>query len=92
MKPHQIISLMTFDGADNTLSLPDHNDHIHVGFQPLYGATAKLGHQLNSALKPSQWIKLIDRLAKIDNPTVATKPSKYSLKVPKRASKAHLGE
>ena len=37
MKPHQIISLMTFDGADNTLSLPDHADHIHVGFQPLDG-------------------------------------------------------
>jgi murein DD-endopeptidase MepM/ murein hydrolase activator NlpD len=92
MKPHQIISLMTFDGADNTLSLPDHNDHIHVGFQPLYGANAKLGHQLNSALKPSQWIKLINRLGEIDNPTVPIKPSKYSIKVPKRASKAHVGE
>jgi Peptidase family M23 len=92
MKPHQIISLMTFDGADNTLSLPDHNDHIHVGFQPLFGANAKLGHQLNSALKPGQWIKLIDRLGKIDNPTVPIKPSKYALKVPKRASKAHVGE
>ena len=92
MKPHQIISLMTFDGADNTLSLPDHDDHIHVGFQPLYGTNDKLGHQLNSALKPSQWIKLIDRLGKIDNPTVPIKPSKYSIKVPKRASKAHVGE
>jgi murein DD-endopeptidase MepM/ murein hydrolase activator NlpD len=92
MKPHQIISLMTFDGADNTLSLPDHNDHIHVGFQPLFGDNAKLGHQLNSALKPSQWVKLIDRLGKIDNPTVPIKPSKYALKVPKRASKAHVGE
>jgi Transglycosylase SLT domain/Peptidase family M23 len=92
MKPHQIISLMTFDGADNTLSLPDHNDHIHVGFQPLFGANAKLGHQLNSALKPGQWIKLIDRLGQIDNPTVPIKPSKYALKVPKRASKAHVGE
>jgi murein DD-endopeptidase MepM/ murein hydrolase activator NlpD len=91
MKPHQIISLMTFDGADNTLSLPDHADHIHVGFQPLLG-TNKLGHQLNSALKPGQWIKLIDRLGKIDNPTVPIKPSKYSIKVPKRASKAHVGE
>ena len=38
MKPHQIISLMTFKGADNTLSLSDHDDHIHVGFHPLYGA------------------------------------------------------
>jgi hypothetical protein len=91
MKPHQIISLMTFDGADNTLSLPDHADHIHVGFQPLFGAST-LGHQLNSALKPGQWIKLIERLGKIDNPTVPIKPSKYAIKVPKRASKAHVGE
>jgi murein DD-endopeptidase MepM/ murein hydrolase activator NlpD len=92
MKPHQIISLMTFDGADNTLSLPDHADHIHLGFQPLFGANDKLGHQLNSALKPGQWIKLIDRLGKIENPAVPIKPSKYALKVPKRASKAHVGE
>ena len=41
MKPHQIISLMTFDGTDNTLSMADHADHIHVGFHPLYGTNAK---------------------------------------------------
>jgi hypothetical protein len=35
MKPHQIISLMTFDGATNTLSLPDHANHIHIGFAPM---------------------------------------------------------
>ena len=34
MKPHQIISLMKFEGADNTFSMADHADHIHVGFQP----------------------------------------------------------
>ena len=34
MKPHQIISLMTFPGADNTLALPSHYNHIHVGFRP----------------------------------------------------------
>jgi hypothetical protein len=94
MKPHQIISLMTFEGADNTLSMPDHADHIHIGFRPLYGSDSKLGRQLNSALKPSQWIKLIDRLGKIDNPKVLTSPSKYAVKVqaPKRASTAHVGE
>jgi hypothetical protein len=92
MKPHQIISLMTFDGADNTLSLPDHADHIHVGFQPLFGSNTKLGQQLGSVLKPGQWVKLISRLGKIENPTVPTKPSKYSIKVPKRASTAHVGE
>jgi murein DD-endopeptidase MepM/ murein hydrolase activator NlpD len=94
MKPHQIISLMTFDGADNTLSLPDHADHIHVGFRPLYGDNKKLGKQLDSVLKPGQWIKLIDRIGAIDNPTVLTQPSKYAIRVaaPKRASSAHVGE
>src|SRR3954471_543448 len=81
MKPHQIISLMTFPGTDNTLSLPDHNDHIHVGFRPLFGANPKLGSQLNAVLQPGQWAKLMSRLGKIENPTVATTPSKYSLDV-----------
>jgi hypothetical protein len=94
MKPHQIISLMTFDGADNTLSLPDHYDHIHVGFHPLYGDNKELGKQLDSVLKPGQWIKLIDRIGAIDNPTVLTQPSKYAIRVaaPKRSSDAHQGE
>jgi hypothetical protein len=62
MKPHQIISLMTYPNADNTLALPDHNDHIHVGFHTLTGD--------DSVLKPDQWNKLIDRLKTIDNPEV----------------------
>jgi len=94
MKPHQIISLMTFDGADNTLSLPDHADHIHLGFRPLFGTNSKLGRQAEAILKPGQWIKLIDRLGQIQNPTVAVKPSKYSITVepPQIASSAHNGE
>src|SRR5690349_4585699 len=79
MKPHQIISLMTFPGTDNTLSLPDHYDHIHVGFRPLFGTNAKLGSQLSAVLEPGQWAKLMNRLSKIDNPTVPTTPSKFSL-------------
>jgi soluble lytic murein transglycosylase-like protein/murein DD-endopeptidase MepM/ murein hydrolase activator NlpD len=81
MKPHQIISLMTFDGADNTMALPDHADHIHVGFHPLFGDNTKLGQQLGSVLKPGQWTKLISRLGQIDNPTVRVAPSKYAIKV-----------
>lgn len=92
MKPHQIISLMTFDGTDNTMSMADHADHIHVGFQPLFGTNDALGKQLGSVLKPGQWNKLINRLSKIENPTVPIRPSKYSIKVPKRASQAHVGE
>jgi murein DD-endopeptidase MepM/ murein hydrolase activator NlpD len=92
MVPHQIISLMTFDGAPNTMALPDHADHIHVGFQPLYGTNSKAAKQVNAVLKPKQWIKLIDRLGKIDNPIVPVQPSKYALKVTERASEAHTGE
>jgi murein DD-endopeptidase MepM/ murein hydrolase activator NlpD len=91
MKPHQIISLMTFPGTDNTLSLPDHNDHIHVGFRPLFGANPKLGSQLNAVLQPGQWAKLMNRLGKIENPTVATTPSKYSLDV-KSPARAVTGQ
>ena len=85
MKPHQIISLMTFDGADNTLAMADHADHIHVGWRPLYGENKAAAKQINAILKPKQWIKLINRLGEIDNPTVAAAPSKYAVKV-KRAA------
>jgi hypothetical protein len=86
MKPHQIISLMTFKGTDNTLSLSDHNDHIHIGFFPLFGSNGKLGQQFNAVLKPDQWVKLIDRLSQIDNPVVPVKPSKAS--IPVKSSRA----
>ena len=89
MKPDQIISLMTFEGADNTLSMSDHHDHIHVGFRPLYGANTREGRQLNSVLKPDQWIRLVDRLAEVDNPEVSLEPSKYSVKAVRPASEAH---
>jgi hypothetical protein len=92
MKPHQIISLMTFQGADNTLSLPDHDDHIHVGWRPLYGENRETARQINAVLKPDQWIKLIARLGDIDNPTVREQPSRFAVKVRKRASQAHQGE
>jgi hypothetical protein len=81
MKPHQIISLMTFDGADNTLAMADHADHIHIGWRPLYGENKAAARQIDAILKPKQWIKLIDRLGQIDNPTVAAAPSKYAVKV-----------
>ncbi len=90
MKPHQIISLMQFSGTDNTLAMADHDDHIHVGFRPLFGTNSKEARQVNAILKPKQWIKLINRLGEIDNPTVRRTPSKYA--VPTRSSASHKGE
>jgi murein DD-endopeptidase MepM/ murein hydrolase activator NlpD len=88
MRPDQIISLMKFEGADNTFAMGDHHDHIHVGYRPLYGTNSKMAKQVNAILKPKQWIKLIDRLGEIDNPTVRRKPSKFATP----ASDAHKGE
>jgi hypothetical protein len=94
MKPHQIISLMTYPGTDNTLALPDHYDHIHVGYRPMFGANPKLARQFDAVLKPSQWIKLIGRLDTIDNPTVPITPSKYAIPVtpPKGATPVGSGD
>ena len=92
MKPDQIISLMTFEDANNTFAMGDHGDHIHVGWRPLYGSSRKASRRINAILKPRQWIKLIDRLGDIDNPRVREQPSKFSVKVVKNASRAHRGE
>jgi len=90
MEPAQIISLMTYPGADNTVALPDHADHIHIGFRPALSSAES--EKFDSVLKPGQWLKLIDRLNSLDNPAVPLKPSKYSVEVPTRASTAHHGE
>src|SRR3954451_15440530 len=91
MYPHQIISLLSLGGS--TFAMADHNDHIHVGFHPMFGANKKLGKQTLAVLEPGQWSDLISRLGEIENPVVPTKPSKYALPAhPKRASQAHVGE
>jgi hypothetical protein len=91
MRPDQIISLL--DMGANTLALSDHDDHIHIGWRPLFGENKKLGQQAMAVLKPGQWNDLIGRLRQIDNPTVPVTPSKYAIPVkPRRGSDAHRGE
>ena len=84
MRPDQIISLL--DIGRNTFAMGDHDDHIHVGFRPLFGDNKKLGQQALAVLKPGQWNDLIDRLRQIENPIVPTNPSKYALPVQARAA------
>jgi hypothetical protein len=52
MQPHQIISLMTFDGAENTFAMGDHDDHIHVGWRPLYTNDAGSRRKIQAVLEP----------------------------------------
>ena len=91
MAPAQIISLFEIGGP--TLAMSDHADHIHVGFQPMFGENRKLGRQALAVLNPGQWDDLLTRLGQIENPVVPTSPSKFALPVDRdRASDAHLGE
>jgi hypothetical protein len=74
MRPAQIISLM--DLGPPTFILPDHYNHIHVGYT--FSTTGNL-QQLGEMLKPDQWQRLIQRLGQIPNPKVPSKPSAASL-------------
>jgi murein DD-endopeptidase MepM/ murein hydrolase activator NlpD len=99
MRPAQLISLMELGGP--TFAMGDHDDHIHLGYTPSYGAGRPFD-QLAQVLKPDQWERLINRLGEIENPEVPTKPSDASLpaKGPdkptaaeiERGSQAHRGE
>jgi hypothetical protein len=75
MHPHQVISLEDLPG-ETSFALPDHYDHVHVGYRPEAGV---FGEQLDAMLKPDQWQRLTHRLERIENPKVPTGPSKFSL-------------
>jgi transglycosylase-like protein with SLT domain len=91
MAPAQIISLFEIGGA--TMAMSDHGDHIHVGFQPMFGENSRLGKQALAILSPGQWDDLLSRLSEIENPVVPTTPSKFALPTTgHRHSDAHLGE
>jgi Transglycosylase SLT domain len=75
MRPAQIISLM--DLGPPTFILPDHWNHIHVGYTfTTSGSSIK---QLGQILKPEQWQRLIQRLGQIQNPKVPSKPSEAAV-------------
>jgi hypothetical protein len=76
MHPDQVISLEDLPG-ETSFALPDHFDHVHVGYQPI-AAGSPLA-QFSALLKPDQWQRLIDRLGQIENPDVPVKPSRFSL-------------
>jgi len=85
--PHQIISLMQYPGVTNTLAMPDHWNHIHVGFHPVAtpgkvaaraagaGQVASSPLAVTGSLSTDQWNQLITRAGGLPAPTVVRKPS-----------------
>jgi hypothetical protein len=75
MQPHQVISLEDLPG-ETSFALPDHYDHVHIGYHPL---TGPFDQQFEALLKPDQWQRLTEQLGTIENPQVPTTPSQFSL-------------
>jgi hypothetical protein len=80
MQPDEIVSLMSYKGQSNTLSLPDHTNRIQVAFTPQFGRNGKVSAEVRNILQPGQWIKLINHLSQIPEPIVSIAPSKYAIK------------
>ncbi|HVE67770.1 MAG TPA: lytic murein transglycosylase, partial [Solirubrobacteraceae bacterium] len=70
MRPTQVISLMTYEGHPNAMSMSDHADHIHVGFEPRGAGNTGVVGDGDAVLRPGQWNRLVKRLDQIDNPEV----------------------
>jgi hypothetical protein len=79
MQPTEIISLMSYKGQANTLALPDHTDRLQITYTPQYGANKRLTNEIKSALQPTQWINLIQRIGQIPEPVVPITTSKYAI-------------
>jgi murein DD-endopeptidase MepM/ murein hydrolase activator NlpD len=85
MVPDELISLQELGGP--SFAMGDHADHVHIGYSPVGGPGEARFVQL---LKPRQWLRLTDRLERIDNPDVPTEPSRFSLPAEKqRPEKGH---
>jgi hypothetical protein len=87
MHPHQVISLEDLPG-ETSFALPDHYDHVHIGYRPLSGP---FDQQFNALLKPDQWQRLTNRLDEIKNPRVSPNPSPYALPDARKPGKGKGG-
>jgi hypothetical protein len=75
-KPSRIVSLMSYPATDNTFAESDHANSVHIGFATLSDPNG------SAALTAKQWLALIDRLGRIENPSVATQPSSAAIAAP----------
>ena len=91
MQPHQVISLEDLPGPIS-FALPDHDDHVHVGYYPSGSSEPSGGKQTASLLKPDQWKKLVGRISDIQNPNVSSHPSKYSLRDKNKKDRRYIGD
>ena len=76
-RPRQIVSLTSIPGTTNTFAKPSARKFIKIAFTSAGSGAggAHVASAPNSALTPSEWVKLIARLGEIPDPTVSSGPS-----------------
>jgi murein DD-endopeptidase MepM/ murein hydrolase activator NlpD len=79
LRPRQIVSLMRYPDAHNTLAMADHRGRIHVSFAQPLTAPGRIASAFGAGITPTQWIELIARLGEIPSPTVRGGPSAASI-------------
>ena len=79
------------DTTDNVTGTVN-DDHVHVGYYPSGSSEPSNGKQVGSLLKPDQWKKLVGRISEIQNPSVPTSPSKYSLRDENKRDRRYIGD
>jgi murein DD-endopeptidase MepM/ murein hydrolase activator NlpD len=80
-RPEQIVSLMSYSSQTNVIALPDHADRIQITFTPTHAkATRASRHTHSNTLRPDQWTRLFERLAKIAEPGVPISRSTFAVK------------
>ncbi|HEY2651828.1 MAG TPA: lytic murein transglycosylase [Solirubrobacteraceae bacterium] len=81
-RPDAIVSLMSYKGQANTISLPDHNNRIQITYTPVFGENKQLSAEIANILQPNQWVQLINHLSQLPEPIVPIAPSQYAIKDP----------
>ncbi|MGO9248935.1 MAG: lytic murein transglycosylase [Solirubrobacteraceae bacterium] len=78
-RPRRIVSLTSIPGTTSTFVKPSAGAYIKIAFGShgtgVGGGGAHAATALDSALTPSEWVKLIARLGEIPDPTVSSGPS-----------------
>ncbi|HEY4427684.1 MAG TPA: lytic murein transglycosylase [Solirubrobacteraceae bacterium] len=81
-RPIRIVSLMSYGHAIGAIASPQARDAIDVTFSSGARAVARSAGAQQSALSPTEWMRLIARLGEIPDPSVVRGPSAAAIRDP----------
>jgi hypothetical protein len=80
------------DTTDNVTGTVSDTTTFTSATTPRAPASPPRAKQVGSLLKPDQWKKLVGRISEIQNPSVPTSPSKYTLHDENKRDRRYIGD